>query len=168
MERARFAVWEIGAVAAALSILLLVMINRYGPHRDELYFVAAGQRLAWGYPDQPVFTPLLARLATELAPHNLLVLRLPSLMAMALLVLCAAAFARLLGGGRAAQVLTASTIAASVITVTLGHRLSTATFDTLAWTAVLLVVGHALHDDRPRLWLVAGLLAGDLMGGDRL
>jgi hypothetical protein len=81
-------------------------------------------------------------------------------MAMALLVLCAAAFARLLGGGRAAQVLTASTIAASVITVTLGHRLSTATFDTLAWTAVLLVVGHALHDDRPRLWLVAGLLAG--------
>ena len=160
MERARFAVWEIGAVAAALSILLLVMINRYGPHRDELYFVAAGQRLAWGYPDQPVFTPLLARLATELAPHNLLVLRLPSLMAMALLVLCAAAFARLLGGGRAAQVLTASTIAASVITVTLGHRLSTATFDTLAWTAVLLVVGHALNDDRPRLWLVAGLLAG--------
>jgi hypothetical protein len=160
VERARFAVWEIGAVAAALSILLLVMINRYGPHRDELYFVAAGQRLAWGYPDQPVFTPLLARLATELAPHNLLVLRLPSLMAMALLVLCAAAFARLLGGGRAAQVLTASTIAASVITVTLGHRLSTATFDTLAWTAVLLVVGHALHDDRPRLWLVAGLLAG--------
>jgi Dolichyl-phosphate-mannose-protein mannosyltransferase len=160
VERARFAVWEIGAVAAALSILLLVMINRYGPHRDELYFVAAGQRLAWGYPDQPVFTPLLARLATELAPHNLLVLRLPSLIAMALLVLCAAAFARLLGGGRAAQVLTASTIAASVITVTLGHRLSTATFDTLAWTAVLLVVGHALHDDRPRLWLVAGLLAG--------
>ncbi|HJY43652.1 MAG TPA: glycosyltransferase family 39 protein [Propionibacteriaceae bacterium] len=159
-ERPRFAVWEIGAVAAALAVLLLMMINRYGPHRDELYFVAAGQRLAWGYPDQPVFTPLLARLATELAPHNLLVLRLPSLMAMALLVICAAAFARLLGGGRAAQVLTASTIAASVITVTLGHRLSTATFDTLAWTAVLLVVGHALHDDRPRLWLIAGLLAG--------
>jgi hypothetical protein len=147
-------------VAAALAVLLLIMINRYGLHRDELYFVVAGQRLAWGYPDQPVFTPLLARLATELAPHNLLVLRLPSLIAMALLVICAAAFARLLGGGRAAQVLTASTIAASVITVTLGHRLSTATFDTLAWTAVLLVVGQALHDDRPRLWLVAGLLAG--------
>jgi Dolichyl-phosphate-mannose-protein mannosyltransferase len=160
VERPRFAVWGIAAVAAALAVLLLIMVNRYGPHRDELYFVAAGQRLAWGYPDQPVFTPLLARLATELAPHNLLVLRLPSLIAIALLVICAAAFARLLGGGRAAQLLTASTVAASVITVTLGHRLSTATFDTLAWTAVLLVVGHALHDDRPRLWLIAGLLAG--------
>jgi 4-amino-4-deoxy-L-arabinose transferase-like glycosyltransferase len=159
-ERSRFAVWEIGAVVATLAILLLIMINRYGPHRDELYFVSAGQRLAWGYPDQPLFTPLLARLATELAPHNLLALRLPSLIAAALLVVCAVAFARLLGGGRAAQLLTASTVAASVITVTLGHRLSTATFDTLAWSAVLLVVGHALHDDRPRLWLLAGLLAG--------
>jgi hypothetical protein len=159
-ERPRFAVWEIGAVVAALAILLLIMINRYGPHRDELYFVSAGQRLAWGYPDQPVFAPLLARIATELAPQNLLVLRLPSLIAVALLVVCAAEFARLLGGGRAAQLLTASTVAASVITVTLGHRLSTATFDTLAWSAVLLVVGHALQDDRPRLWLLAGLLAG--------
>jgi hypothetical protein len=145
---------------AALSVLLLIMVNRYGPHRDELYFVAAGQHLAWGYPDQPIFAPLLARLATELAPHNLLALRLPSILAMASLVVCAAAFARLLDGGRAAQLLTASTVAASVITVTLGHRLSTATFDTLAWTAVLLVVGYALRDDRPRLWLLSGVLAG--------
>ena len=160
MQRPRFAVWEIGAVVAALSVLLLIMVNRYGPHRDELYFVSAGQHLAWGYPDQPIFAPLLARLATELAPHNLLALRLPSILAMALLVVCAAAFARLLDGGRAAQLLTACTVAASVITVTLGHRLSTATFDTLAWTAVLLVVGYALRDDRPQLWLLAGVLAG--------
>jgi Dolichyl-phosphate-mannose-protein mannosyltransferase len=159
-ERPRFAVVEVGAVVAALAALQLIMVNRYGPHRDELYFVAAGQHLAWGYPDQPIFAPLLARLATELAPHNLLALRLPSILAMALLMVCAAAFARLLGGSRAAQLLTASTVAASVITVTLGHRLSTATFDTLAWTAVLLVVGYALRDDRPRLWLLAGVLAG--------
>ncbi|HET8914902.1 MAG TPA: glycosyltransferase family 39 protein, partial [Propionibacteriaceae bacterium] len=159
-ERPRFAVVEIGAVEAVLAALQLIMVSRYGPHRDELYFVSAGQRLAWGYPDQPIFAPLLARLATELAPHNLLALRLPSILAIALLVVCAAAFARLLDGGRAAQLLTASTVAASVVIMTLGHRLSTATFDTLAWTAVLLVVGHALRDDRPRLWLLAGVVAG--------
>ena len=159
-ERPRFAVVEIAAVVAVLAAFQLIMVNRYGPHRDELYFAAAGQHLAWGYPDQPVFAPLLARLATELAPHNLLALRLPSILAMALLVVCAAAFARLLDGGRAAQLVTASTVAASVVIMTLGHRLSTATFDTLAWTAVLLVVGYALRDDRPQLWLLAGVLAG--------
>ena len=58
-ERPRFAVWEIGAVVATLAILLLIMINRYGPHRDELYFVSAGQRLAWGYPDRPCLRPCL-------------------------------------------------------------------------------------------------------------
>ena len=52
-ERPRFAVLEVGAVVGVLAALLLIMVNRYGPHRDELYFVSAGQRLAWGYPDQP-------------------------------------------------------------------------------------------------------------------
>lgn len=158
--RPALATREVALVAVALGVLLLVMAGRYGPHRDELYFVAAGQHLAWGYPDQPAFTPLLARLAATVAPHNLVVLRLPSLLAVCGLVVLSAAFSRLLGGGRAAQVLTAVTVAASALVLALGHRLSTATFDTVAWTAILLVVAHTLVDDRPRLWLVAGLVAG--------
>ena len=104
-------------MVAALSVILLLMADRYGPHRDELYFVSAGRRLAWGYPDQPALTPLLARVATEVAPHNLVVLRLPSLVAACGLVVMSAAFARLLGGGRTAQALTAVTVAASAFTV---------------------------------------------------
>ena len=151
---------ELSVVVLLLAGVLMVMAGRYGPHRDELYFVAAGRHLAWGYPDQPALTPLLARAMTGLARHDLVVLRLPSVVAVCLLVVLTASFARLLGAGRAGQVLAAVTVAASALTVTLGHRLSTATFDTLAWTAVLLVVAHALVDDRPRLWLLAGLVAG--------
>jgi hypothetical protein len=160
LDRPAFAIREVTVVVAALSVVLLLMAGRYGPHRDELYFASAGARLAWGYPDQPSLTPVLARLMTMLAPHNLVVLRLPSLLAVGVLVAMSAAFSRLLGGGRSAQLLTAVTVAASAVTLTLGHRLSTATFDALAWTAVLLVVTHALVDDRPRLWLLAGVVAG--------
>jgi len=159
-DRPAFAWRPVGLVLAVQAALLLVMAPYYGPHRDELYFVSAGQRLAWGYPDQPSFTPLLARLSTELAPHSLVALRVWSIVAVAGVVLLAVQFSRLLGGARAAQVLTAVTVAASAVVMTVGHRLSTATFDTLAWTAVLVLVTQALVDDRPRLWLAAGLVAG--------
>ena len=159
-ERQPFAWREVGAVVAVQAGVLLAMAAFYGPHRDELYFVSAGQRLAWGYPDQPSFTPLLARLATEVAPHHLVVLRLPPVLAVVGIVLLAVQFARLLGAARGGQVLTAAVVAASAVVMTLGHLLSTATFDTLAWTAVLVLATQAVLDRRPRLWLAAGVVAG--------
>jgi hypothetical protein len=159
-DRPPFAWRPVGVVVGLQAALLLALTSRYGPHRDELYFVSAGQRLAWGYPDQPSFTPFLARLATEVAPHHLVVLRLPSILAVVGVVLLAVQFARLLGADRAGQVLTAVVVAAGAVLMVLGHLLSTATFDTLAWTAVLVLVTQAVIDDRPRLWLVAGVVAG--------
>lgn len=160
MTRAPFAVREVGGVVALLAAVLLLMTPYYGPHRDELYFVSAGQHLAWGYADQPSFTPALAGLAHAIAPGSLTLLRLPSIAAVAALVVLTAQFVRLLGGGRAPQVLAATTIATSALTMAIGHRLTTATFDTLAWTAILVIVVQALVDDQPRLWLLAGLVAG--------
>jgi len=157
---APYAVREVAVVVIAQAAALLVLAPYYGPHRDELYFVAAGRHLAWGYPDQPAFTPLLARVADLVAPANLVVLRLPSVIAAAAVILLSVQLARLLGAGRAGQVLTAVTVGFSALVPGLGHMLSTATFDLLAWTAILVVVAQSLVDDRPRLWLLAGALAG--------
>jgi hypothetical protein len=159
-QRPRFAWPAVGTVVAVQAAVLLLLSSRYGPHRDELYFVSAGQRLDWGYPDQPSFTPFLARLATEVAPHHLLVLRLPSILAMVGVVLLGVQYARLLGAGRAGQVLTAVVLAASAVLMIGGHLLSTATFDAFFWVAVLVLATQAVLDRRPPLWLLAGVVAG--------
>lgn len=160
MKRSPYALREVGALCAVLVVALMLLAPHYGPHRDELYFVAAGKHLAWGYADQPAFTPLLARVADLVAPSSLTVLRIPSVAAMVGVVLLTAQAARLLGAGRAGQVLAAVLVGLSAVVPGLGHLLSTATFDLLFWTAVLVAVAHALVDDRPRLWLLAGAIAG--------
>jgi hypothetical protein len=82
-----FAKGPVIAVALLLAVLLIAFSGRYGYHRDELYFLACGRHLAWGYPDQPPLVPVIARLMSDLAPASLVVLRLPSAVASAALVL---------------------------------------------------------------------------------
>jgi len=45
------------ALASCKLLVQLAGINHYGFFRDELYYIACGQHLAWGYVDQP---PLIA------------------------------------------------------------------------------------------------------------
>ena len=147
-------------VAGAVLAFLVVLSERYGPHRDELYFVAAGRHLAWGYPDQPALVPLLARLSQDVAHHSLVLLRLPSALAVCATVVMSARLARLLGGERRAQVLAAAVVGTGALTMFLGHRLTTQTLSMAAWVGIALVAAHALVADRPRMWLLAGVVAG--------
>lgn len=114
-------------VAAAVTLLLALTAGRYGYHRDELYFLAAGRHLAWGYVDQPPLTPLVARVISTLAPDSLTALRLPSALAAGLVVLLTGLIGRELNAPRRAQLLASGCIGVSVILLGVGHLLSTST-----------------------------------------
>lgn len=143
-----------------MAIVLIAFASGYGPHRDELYFLAAGEHLAWSYPDQGPLSPLLAHLMNGLAPGSLTALRAPSALMAGGTVFLTGLLARELGGRRRAQLIAAACAAvASVILVT-GHLLSTTTFDILAWTLVSWLAVRVQRTGEAWLWPAAGLVTG--------
>jgi len=155
-----FALGPVLAIAGLLTGVLIALSGRYGYHRDELYFIVCGQHLAWGYPDQPPFVPLLARLMTDLAAGSLVLLRLPSALAGGALVVLTGLVTRELGGRRSAQLLAAAVIAIAPVVTGASHLLSTTTFDLPAWALLCLILLRILRTGNDRLWPVAGLVAG--------
>jgi hypothetical protein len=150
----------IGIVAAAAFGVEMAVSGRYGYVRDELYFLAAGHHLAWGYVDQPAITPLLARLSAILFGNTLVGLRVIPALALAALVVLTASMSRLLGAGRTGQVLAA--LAAATCGEYLGamHELTTATPDFVFWALTLYLVLRLLTSQDPRWWLAIGGCAG--------
>jgi len=148
------------AVAGAVAVLLVATSARYGYHRDELYFLVAGRHLDWGYADQPPLTPLIARVMDTLAPGSLVVLRLPSALAAAGIVLLTGLVARELGGGRRAQLIPAACAAVSAITLVTGHIVSTTTYDVLFSALVCWLVARVVRTGRTSLLVPAGLALG--------
>lgn len=150
----------LAVVCALLAAVLLVASSRYGYHRDELYFIACGQHLAWSYPDQGVLTPLLARAFTALGHGSLVMFRLPAVVSVVGVSWLTGLTARELGGRTRAQVLATVTVAVSTGGLLAGHLLATATLDFVVWVAITWVVLRIARIGETRLWVVAGLLVG--------
>jgi hypothetical protein len=134
--------------------------NRYGYHRDELYFRAAARHPAFGYDDQGPITPLLGWVSEALFGESPRGLRVFSAVAVACVVVLVALVARELGAGAGGQLIAAAGTAAAAFVLAVGHLLTTSTFDMLVWIVILLVVARILGGGDARLWLVAGLAAG--------
>jgi hypothetical protein len=145
--------------AAAFVAVELAVSARYGFMQDELYFIAAGRHLALGYVDQPPLMPLLDRTTGLFGLHPTVIRVIPALAGGAVII-TAARFAALFGGGRYAQILAALAMACAPILIGADHLGNTTPIELLAWAVVLLCVATALLRDRPRWWLGAGAAAG--------
>jgi Dolichyl-phosphate-mannose-protein mannosyltransferase len=150
----------IALIAAAAFAVEMAVSARYGYHRDELYFLAAGQHPAFGYVDQPPLTPLLARLTAIASGNSIVALRLIPALTFAALVALTAAMSRRLGAGRTGQVLAALATATCAEFLGAMHLLSTTTPDFLFWAITIWLVMKLLDSGNPRWWLAIGGCAG--------
>ncbi|WP_285649684.1 glycosyltransferase family 39 protein [Actinomycetospora sp. NBRC 106375] len=159
--RPPFAWWPVGAVAAAVAAAHLAVAWIPGWWFDEALMLAIGRHhLAFGSVDQPPVAPLVAAAMDAIAPGNVLVLRLPAILATVAAVLLAALIARELGGDTRAQTLTALAQGTGVWATIGGHWVTPYTLEPVTWLALgwLLVRWWRVRDDR--LLLAVGAVVG--------
>jgi hypothetical protein len=88
----------IAAFSGATLLIHFLFNGGYGYFRDELYYIACGQHLAFGYLDLPPLSALLVRLSRMLFGDSLFAIRFLPALAGAGTVALAGAIARELGG----------------------------------------------------------------------
>lgn len=150
----------LGGLALVKLVMHLPVLGRYGYHHDELYFLACGQHLDFGYVDHAPLVPWIARLADELFGGALYGLRIFPALAGAATVFLTALLARRLGGGRFAQALACLPFLTAPMFLRTHNLLHLPAFEILIWVGAVYLVVRILDDDAPRLWPWVGLLAG--------
>jgi 4-amino-4-deoxy-L-arabinose transferase-like glycosyltransferase len=159
--RGRTGVLAVPASLAVLKILIhLPVLHRYGYHNDELYFIACGNHLSFGYVDHAPLVPWIARLATTLFGESLTGLRIFATLAGAGAILLTGLLVHRLGGGRFAQLLACTALLVAPVSMRTGNMLCIPAFEPLFWLGCALVLVRMIQDDNPRLWCWLGLLVG--------
>ena len=147
-------------VAGALLALHLLTASRYGYFGDEMYHLACGEHLTWGYVDQPPLIALVAWLVRHTLGRSLLAIRFLPALTGAATVLVTGAIARELGGGRFAQTLAALCVACSSVYLVLGYLFTMNAWEPLLWMSCVYVVIRIIKTGNQKLWLWFGLLSG--------
>jgi hypothetical protein len=139
----------------------LPFFTSYGYFRDELYYIACSNRLAWGYVDQPPFSIAILAVVRFLFGESLIAIRFLPAVVGAVTVLLAGLMARRIGGGRFAQVLASLAILTSpVVMGNAGRYYSMNAFDLLFWALAGYIVILMVTKNEPKLWLLFGVVAG--------
>ena len=134
--------------------------GNYGYFRDELYYIACSNHLAFGYVDQPPLSIGILWINRLLLGDSLQALRLLPSLAGSCVVILAALTARKLGGMKFAQGLAALSVVAAHGLIGHGKSYSMNPFDVLFWTLAGFIVIDILSNKNQKLWIIFGLVAG--------
>ena len=150
----------IWAIALAKLVFHIYINNRYGYFRDELGYMACGDRLQWGYVDQPPMVPFLVHFSRTLLGDSLRSIRFFPALASSFLIVQTAVLARELGGRRYAVILSAVCALVAPQYLSNGSLLGTNCLEPNFWMGCAYFVILAIKRGNPRYWLWFGVCAG--------
>jgi 4-amino-4-deoxy-L-arabinose transferase-like glycosyltransferase len=143
------------------ALLVHLLTNgRYGYFRDELYYIACGRHLAFGYVDQPPLSILLLRLSQLLLGDSLFALRLLPALAGAAIIALTGIIARELGGRAWAIALACAGSLCALFYLAVANFFSMNAFEPLFWMGAVYLVVRIINGGSPTLWVWFGVLLG--------
>jgi hypothetical protein len=124
----------VALVLAFIKILLfLLAANSYGYFRDELYFLACTEHIAWGYPDHAPLSVFIAKFSRDIFGDSLYAIRLFPALSGALKIILTGLLVREFGGRRLATLLACLCVLAAPVYLVNDNMLSMNTYEPIFW-----------------------------------
>src|SRR5436309_9541758 len=150
----------VAGVAVVGLIVHLLTIHRYGYFRDELYYIACGRHLDFGYVDLAPLCAFLLRIELILFSSSLFALRIFPALASAVTVALAGMLARELGGRVSGITLACTGMLGSLFFLAVGNFYSPNVYEPLFWTGAIYLLCRIINGAPSRTWIWLGAVAG--------
>jgi 4-amino-4-deoxy-L-arabinose transferase-like glycosyltransferase len=152
------------AIAYALALfkifLFFVAGGSYGYFRDELYFLACTEHLAFGYPDHAPLSVWIAKFSRAVLGDSLYAIRFLPALAGALKIILTGLLVREFGGKHFATLLACLCVLVAPMYLAMDNLLSMNAYEPLFWTGCALAYVLVIKRENPKYWLLFGSLAG--------
>lgn len=152
----------LGAIAFGCFLLHLItnLTGAYGFFRDELYYIACSDHLAWGYVDQPPFSLFLLKFSRIIFGDSLTAIRMvPVLMHTGIVIITGLMVKEM--GGKVFAIFIAS-LAIALSPIHLGGSLiySMNSIDSFIWALSVLMILKIINTRKQSYWIWLGILLG--------
>jgi len=153
-------VLAIVAIGCLTLHLLVNLTGAYGFFRDELYYIACSDHLAWGYVDQPPFSLLVLKISRLLFGDSLTAIRLtPVLMHIGTVVLTGLRVKEM-GGKTFALLIACLAVALSPIHLGMSLIFSMNSIDTFIWALSVYLILKLINTQNQKYWIWLGIVLG--------
>lgn len=152
--------WPVWTIATATFLAHMLTATGYGVFRDEFYYLACADHLAWGYVDHPPLSIAVLALVRMLIGSSAIALQLVPALLHAATVLLTARLARRMGAEGFGATLAALCIAVAPGLLGLTSFYSMNAFDLVFYAATMLIFVRILHEGGRRRWLLLGVVVG--------
>jgi hypothetical protein len=146
--------------AAVKLSLHIIFSDEYGYFRDEFYYIACSENLAFGYVDHPPLIALITKLSVALFGSSVEAIRILPALAGASTLFVSGLVIRKISGSRFATLVGMIALLFSPVMLISNHKLSMNPFDQLFWTMAIYVLVSILNGKSEKYWILFGVIIG--------